>query len=131
MLVSASVITILYIQVALVLFGILIVEGGTWRLKAPTGNRSIRDIISQFSWGRLHRPPGAATDQLIGASTDVSDVSQDRRRSNIPKSVDKRSNTPGMSVFDNGASSRPAELKKIAVKMLWYPTGMCCISPGL
>jgi hypothetical protein len=131
MLVSASIITILYIQVALVLLGILIIEGGTWRLKAPTGNRSIRDIFGQFSWGRLHRPSGAATDLPIDASTGVSDGSQDRGRSNIPKSVGKKSNTPGMSVFDNGASSRPAKLKSLAIKMLWYPTGACHIPLGI
>ena len=131
MLVCAAVITILYIQVALVLFGILIIEGGTWRLKAPTGNRSIRNIFGQFSWGRLHRPSGTATDQSTDVSTGVSDGSQDRERGNGPQSVDKKSNTPGMSVFDNGASSRPAKLKKLGVKMLWYPTGTCHISLGM
>jgi hypothetical protein len=126
MIVSATIITILYIQVALVLLGILIIEGGTWRLKAPTGNRSIRDIIGQFSWGRLHRPSGGATEQSIDTSVGVLDGSQDRGRRNMPKSAGKKS-TPGMSVYDNGATSRPAQLKKLAVKMLWYPTGTCHI----
>jgi hypothetical protein len=123
MLVSAAVITVLYIQVALVLFGILTIDGGKWRLQAPTQRRSIRDFLGQFSWGRLHRPSGATIDQSIDASTGVSDGSLDRGRKK-PKSVGKKSTTPGMS-----AASRPARLKSLAIKMLWYPTGMCHISP--
>jgi hypothetical protein len=42
--------------------------------------------------------------------------------------VAKKSNTPGVSVFDTGASSRPVQLKKLGIKMLWYPTGMYHIS---
>jgi hypothetical protein len=128
MLVSATVITILYIHVALVLFGILTIDGGTWRLQAPTRKRSIRDFFGQFSWGRLHRPSGAATNQSIDASIGVSDGPLDRGRKNKPKSVGMKSSTPGMSVFDNG-TSRPTRLKKLAIKMLWYPTGMSHISP--
>jgi hypothetical protein len=123
MLVSAAVITILYIQVALVLFGILTIDGGKWRLQVPTRRRGIRDFLGQFSWGRLHRPSGAAIDQSIDASTGVVDGSLDRGRKNKPKSVGKKSTTPGMS-----ASSRPARLKSLAIKMLWYPTGISHIS---
>jgi hypothetical protein len=109
MLASAAVITILYIHVALVLFGILTTDGGKWRLQAPTRKRSIRDFLGRFSWGRLHRPDGAAIDQSIDASTGVS--------------VGKKSTTLVMS-----ASSKPLRRKSIAIKMLWYPTGMCPIS---
>jgi hypothetical protein len=123
MLVSAAVITILYIQVALVLFGILSIDGGKWRLQAPTRKRSIRDFLGQFSWGRLHRPSGATIDQSIDASTGVSDGSLDRGPKNKPKSVGNKFTTAGMS-----ASSRPLRLKSLAIKMLWYPTGMCPIS---
>jgi hypothetical protein len=123
MIVSAGIITILYINVALVLFGILTIDGGTWRLHAPTRQRNIREFFGQFSWGRLQRPTGVTSEQSIDVSTAVSDNSLDRGRKTKPKSVGKKS-TPGMSVFDNGAASRSAKLKKLAIKMLWYPSGM-------
>jgi hypothetical protein len=128
MLASAVIISILYIQVALVLFGILTIDGGVWRFHAPTGKKGIRDFFGQFSWGRLNRPSGAAGDQSIDASTGVSDGSLDRGRKNAPKSFGKKSTTTTTSVFGNAASSRPARLKKLAIKMLWYPSGMCHIS---
>lgn len=52
MLLSCFTITILYVLVALVLFGILIVDGKRWRLKAPR-TAGIRGLIDQFSWGRI------------------------------------------------------------------------------
>jgi len=54
MLLSCFTITILYVLVALVLFGILIVDGKRWRLKAPR-TAGIRGLIDQFSWGRIGR----------------------------------------------------------------------------
>jgi hypothetical protein len=134
MLLSATIITILYIHVALVLFGILAVDGGAWRLTVPTrkSRSSIRGFFGQFSWGRPHRSSAPAADQVIDiqghidtTSTGVSDGSLDRGRKTKSKSVAKQSTNPEISVLDNGASSRPARLKKLAIKMLWYPTGMC------
>lgn len=58
MLLSAFIITVLYLLVAMVLFGVLVVDGNKWRLKAPPrrSTNAIRDFFGQFSWGRLHRP---------------------------------------------------------------------------
>lgn len=62
MLLSAFIITILYILVAMVLFGVLVVDHNGWRLKAPPRRRgkAIRDFFGQFSWGRLGRPTGGS-----------------------------------------------------------------------
>ena len=129
MLLSATVITILYVHVALVLFGILTVHRGTWRFKAPTRKNNIRDFFGQFSWGRLHRPFPPTADEPIAikekpeaGSTDVSEGSLDRGRKNKSKSISKKSSTIEIS-YD--PSSRPLRLKKLALKMLWYPSGMC------
>jgi hypothetical protein len=64
MLLSAFIITILYLLVAMVLFGVLVVDHNGWRLKAPRrrGN-AIRDFFGQFSWGRLARPAGSVPSQ--------------------------------------------------------------------
>jgi hypothetical protein len=132
MLLSASIITILYVHVALVLFGVLTVNGGTWRLKAPTRRTTIRDFFGQFSWGRLQHPFAPAADQPIdikeqleAGSADMSDGSVDRGRKNKSKSISKASSIPQISYE---TSSRPTELKKLGMKMLWYPSGMCDIS---
>ncbi|KAG8755723.1 hypothetical protein FRC14_003716 [Serendipita sp. 396] len=65
MLISAFIITVLYLLVALVLFGILVVDGAKWRLRAPPQGfgGGIRNFFGQFSWGRLVRPsqPSGAT----------------------------------------------------------------------
>jgi len=63
MLLSGFIITVLYALVALVLFGILVVDGGKWSFKAPSRHSAsaIRDFFGQFSWGRLHRPSNSAT----------------------------------------------------------------------
>jgi hypothetical protein len=133
MLLSATIITILYVHVALVLIGVLTVDGGTWRLKAPTRKTNIRDFFAQFSWGRLHRPFGHAADHSIAiqdhleaGSSDVSEGSLDHGRRNKSKSVSKKPSTAELSVYE--ASSRPMRLKKLAIKMLWYPSGRCDIS---
>jgi len=126
MIVSAGIISILYIHVALVLFGILTIEGSTWRFHAPTRKRNVREFFGQFSWGRLHRPSGVTSTQSMDDSTGV-DSSLDRGRKSKLKSVGRKS-TPGASVFDNKVSSRSTQLKKLAIKMLWYPSGMCHVS---
>ncbi|CAG8672051.1 10663_t:CDS:1 [Acaulospora colombiana] len=58
MFISGGIITILYALVALVLFGVLVVDGNKWRFKAPArknGSNFFRDLVGQFSWGRIHR----------------------------------------------------------------------------
>jgi hypothetical protein len=130
MLLSATIITVLYIQVALVLFGILAIDGGVWRLQSPTrkGSSGIRSFFSKFSWNRLRGSSAPVADHMVDipahvdtGSSGVSDGSLERGGKKS-KPGEKQS---GASVFDNGPSSRPAQLKKLAVKMLWYPTGMC------
>lgn len=54
MLLSGFIITILYLLVALVLSGILVADGKRWSLKAPRAS-GIRELIGQFSWGRIGR----------------------------------------------------------------------------
>jgi hypothetical protein len=49
MLLSGFIITVLYLLVALALFGILVVDGKRWHLRAPQSG--IRDLISQFGRG--------------------------------------------------------------------------------
>jgi hypothetical protein len=65
MLLSASIITILYVHVALVLFGILTIHGGTWRFKVPTRRTNVCDFFGQFSWGRLQRPFAPVADEPV------------------------------------------------------------------
>ncbi|KAG8828996.1 hypothetical protein FRC17_007229 [Serendipita sp. 399] len=74
MLLSAFIITVLYLLVALVLFGILVVDGSKWRLRAPPRSVSggIRDFFGQFSWGRLVRPSqpsGVTHSQSVSVSS--------------------------------------------------------------
>ncbi|CCA75167.1 hypothetical protein PIIN_09151 [Serendipita indica DSM 11827] len=66
MFISAFIITVLYLLVALVLFGILIVDGTKWRFRAPPRRKGngIRDFFGQFSWGRLGLRPSANTNTL-------------------------------------------------------------------
>jgi hypothetical protein len=134
MLLSAAIITVLYIQVALVLFGILAVDGGAWRLQPPTrkSSNSVRSFFSRFSWSRLRGSSAPASGQVIDiqahvdtTSTGVSEGSLERGGRTKSNPAEKQSEAPGMSVFDNGPASRPVRLKKLALKMLWYPTGMC------
>jgi hypothetical protein len=63
MLTACFTITTLYILVALVLFGILIVDGKRWQLKAPR-TAGIRGLIDQFSWGRIGWGNNTAGDQI-------------------------------------------------------------------
>lgn len=49
MLLSGFVITVLYLLVALVLFGILVVDSSGWRFKSPTRARLL-DCFGQISW---------------------------------------------------------------------------------
>jgi hypothetical protein len=58
MFISGFIITVLYALVALVLFGVLVVDGTKWRFKAPKrkdGSNFFKDLVGQFSWGRIHR----------------------------------------------------------------------------
>jgi hypothetical protein len=123
MITSAGIISILYINVALVLFSLLTIDGGRWRLHAPNRKKNICEFFGQFSWGRLHRPTGVTSEQSIDVSTAVWDNSLDRGRKMKTRPVGKKY-IPGMSVFDNGGASKSAKLKRLAIKMLWYPTGM-------
>jgi hypothetical protein len=54
MLLSGFIITTLYVLVALVLFGILVVDGKRWHFKAPH-TAGIRELFGQFSWARIGR----------------------------------------------------------------------------
>jgi hypothetical protein len=198
MLLSAFIITVLYVLVALVLFGVLVVDGKKWRFKAPVRHspNRIRDFFGQFSWGRLHRPSTqtlthstsfssggtkpanirgalgsirlgsfasrstdvkahldvsdgpstAATIQSVDltrrpdtGSTSTSGNSLERGRKNTAKTIGnqdfKRENKqPGVQTHTsvaNQVSGKALQLKALAIKMLWYPIGMCLVYPSL
>jgi hypothetical protein len=192
MLISAFIITVLYVLVALVLFGVLVIDGKKWRFRAPVRRSSngIRDFFGGFSWGRLHRPSpqhptsfssngvkvrralgsirlgsfpsrstdvkphldvpdgpsAAATIQTVDfatrpdtGSTSVSDNSSERGRKNTAKIIGNQdfkgeNKQPGVQTqvsMANQVSGKALQLKALAIKMLWYPIGMCPINPSL
>jgi len=129
MLLSAGVITILYVLVALVLFGVLIVDGNKWIFSVPSRKKSFRDFFGQFSWGRLIRPTGKQELDLSPhqdtSSTAASDSAGDRGRKFSPKSIGANPATSHSHSIEDPVSGMASRLKKLAIKMLWYPTGMC------
>ncbi|PVG04832.1 hypothetical protein CPB86DRAFT_18849 [Serendipita vermifera] len=77
MFISGGIITILYALVALVLFGVLVVDGTKWRFKAPVrkdGSNFFKDLVGQFSWGRIHRSNNQSSNPT-GATQSTSEPS--------------------------------------------------------
>jgi hypothetical protein len=144
MLLSAAVITVLYVLVALVLFRVLIVHGGTWRFEAPTRKSGslVRDFFGQFSWGRLYR-----TSESVSTQSVVMAQRSERVLSGMPddtvgggwknslqinryvgRSTAATVSQSEVSGIEDPDSTMSVQLKKLAIKMLWYPSGMRHIS---
>jgi hypothetical protein len=142
MLLSAGIITVLYVLVALVLFRVLIVHGNTWRFEAPTRKSGsvLRDFFGQFSWGRLYRTSESVSTQSAAMAQRperaLSGMPDDTVgggwKSSPPNSEVKRIaatvSQSEVSGIEDPLSTMSVRLKKLAIKMLWYPAGMLHMS---
>lgn len=130
MLLSAFIITVLYLLVAMVLFGVLVVDHNGWRLKAPPrrSGSGIRDFFGQFSWGRLVRPSAPLiSSQPSSGGTKSSKSSHNRAGSiklgTIPKAeeapavvVDISAPRPDDGRIVESERGRPSMTKAVEIK---------------
>ena len=145
MLLSAGIITVLYVLVALVLFRVLIVHGNTWRFEAPAGKSGsvIRDFFGQFSWGRLYRTSesvstqsavmGQRSERALSGMPDGPNGGGWKNSLQMPPNRDTKRATVTVSQtewsgIEDPLSTMSVRLKKLAIKMLWYPSGIRHIS---